>query len=176
MIECSIAPSRRDVIRALATLSVASVPTMAVAAPMLVCAPTDQVAADARAWNAAMTHYRKAKADGETFDRERLGPQFEAAKIKFGEERPFKGQPGWAEYKEWCEASGFSSVMDQWDEMSKAESDAHVALLKMPAPNMAALRWKLEQTFDADGEIALWSEKIALTIRADFLRLLAEEA
>lgn len=40
MIERSIAPSRRDVIRALATLSVASVPTMAVAAPMLVCTST----------------------------------------------------------------------------------------------------------------------------------------
>jgi len=44
MIECSIAPSRRDVIRALATLSVASVPTMASAAPMLVCAPADHLA------------------------------------------------------------------------------------------------------------------------------------
>ena len=60
--------------------------------------------------------------------------------------------------------------------MAKAEGDAHVALLKIPAPDMPALRWKLEQTFDDDGEIALWSEKIALTIRSDFQRLLIGES
>ena len=171
-----VATSRRDAMRSLAILpAIIAMPAVASAAPMLVCATADQIA-DARAWNAAMTHYLKAKADGETFDRERLGPQFEAARAKFGEERPFKGQPGWAEYKEWCEASGFSSVMKQWDDMAKAEGDAHVALLKIPAPDMPALRWKLEQTFDDDGEIALWSEKIALTIRSDFQRLLIGES
>lgn len=62
-----LAMSRRAVTRALATLSVASVPTMAVTAPLLASMP---VAADAREWNAAMTHYRKTVADGETFERE----------------------------------------------------------------------------------------------------------
>ncbi|WP_167539628.1 hypothetical protein [Sphingobium xenophagum] len=123
-----------------------------------------------------MTHYLKAKADGETFDRERLGPQFEAARAKFGNKQPMKDAPGWAEYKEWREASGYEAVMDRWDLMTQVEGEAHTALLRLPAPDMAALRWKLEQTFDDDGEIALWSETIALTIRSDFQRLLIGEA
>lgn len=176
MNERSIAPSRRDVIRALATLSVASVPTMASAAPMLVFTPPNPIAMEARTWNAAMAHYRKAVADGERFDRERLEPHFAAARARFGDDRPRKGAPDWAEYRDWCESSGFNAVMDEWSHKAEAEGDAQTALLRMPAPDLAALRWKLEHTFDTDGEIALWCEDIALTIRSDFQRLLIEGA
>ncbi|OUC54963.1 hypothetical protein CA262_08910 [Sphingobium sp. GW456-12-10-14-TSB1] len=134
------------------------------------------VAADAREWNAAMTHYRKTVADGETFERERLEPHFEAARTRFGDDRPKRGAPDWPEYRDWCVSSGFDAAMDQWQIVGEAVGDAQTTLLAMPAPDLAALRWKLEHTFEADGDIALWCEEIALSIRSDFLRLLAGEA
>lgn len=170
-----LAMSRRAVTRALATLSVASIPTMASAAPMLVCAPSEQIATDARAWNAAMTHYLKVKADGETYDRLHVEPHYEAARAKFGAVCVMRGELRWAEYQEWCAVTGSDAISDQWEIMAHAEGGAQTALLEMPAPDMAALRWKLEQTVEADGEIVLWSEKIALSIRSDFLRLLPAE-
>lgn len=172
-----VTTSRRDAMRSLAILpALIAMPATVSAAPMLVCAPTDQIAVDARTWNAAMAHYRKAVADGERFDRERLEPHFEAARARFGDDRPRKDAPDWPEYRDWCESSGFNAVMDEWSHMAEAEGDAQTALLRMPAPDLAALRWKLEHTFDTDGEIALWCEDIALTIRSDFQRLLIEGA
>ncbi|WP_380789373.1 hypothetical protein [Sphingobium xenophagum] len=172
----TLTSSRRDVMRALATLSVASVPTMAIAAPVLSCTPTDQLATDASAWDAAMALYRRAKSDCAAYERSHVEPGYEASRAKFGEDHPVMGETGWLEYREWRKVSGFDAVVKQCDIKAEAEGDALVALLKMPAPDMTALRWKLEQTFEADGEIALWSERIALTIRSDFLRLLPAEA
>lgn len=172
-----VATSRRDAMRSLAIIpALIAMPAVASAAPMLVCAPADQIAADARTWNAAMAHYLKAKADGATYDRLYADPHYEAARAKFGQVCVMKGEPRWPEYREWCDVTGSDAISDQWQIMAEAEGDAQTALLRMPAPNLTALRWKLEQTFEADGEIALWSEDIALTIRSDFQRLLIGEA
>ena len=172
-----LAMSRRAVTRAIATLGVASIPTMAIAnaAPMLARAASGDIAADSRTWNAAMALYRRAKADCAAYERSYAEPQFEAERAKFGDDHPDQGEPRWVEYREWCAASGFDAVMEQCDILASAEGDAQLALLKTPAPNLEALRWKLGQTFEDDGEIALWSEGIALTIRSDFLRLLPGE-
>lgn len=170
-----VTTSRRDAMRSLAILP-ALIAMPASAAPMLVCAPADQIAADARAWNAAMAHYHRAKADYATYDLSYVNPQIEARRAKFGDVHPVKGEARWPEYREWCAVSGFDAILDQCDKKAEAEGDAQVALLLMPAPDMSALRWKLEQAFDVDGEIVLWAEPIALTIRSDFLRLLPAEA
>ncbi|GBH29685.1 hypothetical protein [Sphingobium xenophagum] len=172
MTDTLITPTRRAVIAGLGFMVAA--PTGAAVAP-LVCAPVEQIATDARAWNDAMAHYRKTVADGETFHREYLDPHFQAARARFGDDRPRKGEPDWPEYRDWCESSGFDAVMDKWQLEGEAEGDAQTALLEMPAPDLAALRWKLEHTFETDGDIALWCPEIALTIRADFLRLLPVE-
>ncbi len=171
-----VATSRRDAMRSLAILpAMIAMPAVASAAPMLVCAPPDKIAADLRTWNAAMALYRQTKADCAGYERSYAEPQFEAERAKFGEDHPVQGEPRWVEYREWRAASGFDAVMEQCDILAAAEGDAQLALLKTPAPNLEALRWKLGQTFEDDGEIALWSEGIALTIRSDFIRLLPSE-
>ncbi|MDR7155362.1 hypothetical protein J2W40_002189 [Sphingobium xenophagum] len=156
--------------RALAILpAMIAMPNVASAAPLMVCAPTD-------AWDAAMARYCTSKADLATYERSYYEPNLEAQRAKFGEDHPVKGEARWLEYREWRAVSGFDAVVKQCDIMAEAEGDAQVALLRMPAPHLTALRWKLEQTFELDGEIALWVEDIALTIRSDFLRLLPGEA
>ena len=172
-----LAMSRRAVTRALAALSVTSIPTMAIAnaAPILPREVCGDMAGDVRNWNAAMALYRRAKANCATYEHSHAEPKFEAERAKFGEDHPEQGEPRWLEYREWCAASGFDAVMEQCDILAAAEGDAQVALLRMPAPNLEALHRKLGQTFEADGEIALWSERIALTIRSDFMRLLPGE-
>lgn len=59
-----------------------------------------------------------------------------------------------------------------WDEVS----DAHSALLRMPAPHLAALRWKLQETIQPGdkGEIIEWCDEIRLAIATDYERLLPD--
>lgn len=50
----------------------------------------------------------------------------------------------------------------------------HEALMKMPAPDLAALRWKIEQTIQPaeNGDTVHWSDEIRMAIVADYARLL----
>ena len=129
-----LAMSRRAVTRALAALSVTSIPTMAIAnaAPMLPREVCGDMAGDVEQRSLCITFRRR---------------QYVAL----------------------------------FHDGIEAASGAPLAIFQpsgftlLPAPNLEALHWKLGQTFEADGEIALWSERIALTIRSDFMRLLPGE-
>lgn len=67
------------------------------------------------------------------------------------------------------------------DQSSDESQAAKAALLDTPAPNLAALRWKLEQiitfTDDDDEEFMdAWAKKLVVQTIADYKRLLPEAA
>ena len=56
-------------------------------------------------------------------------------------------------------------------------SDAEAALMDLPAPDLAALRWKLDQTLRIDGDSTpCWSAEYVRQTVADFRRLCGEAA
>jgi hypothetical protein len=71
----------------------------------------------------------------------------------------------------------FSNLVEQ---SADAQRDALKALMDMPAPHLAALRWKLDQaiTFESDEDdeyMEAWSRSYVRQTIADYRRLLAAE-
>lgn len=166
----TVTSSRRNVMRALAALST-GLPTLAYATPGLVCTP----AADRGSWDAVMQQYIDAKVAGAKYDRSHVDPLYEAMKAEFGDfALPAEG-PERERCLAWRRAHNYDAVTDQSEIYADAESSTRGELLRMRAPDQAALRWKLDETF-ADGEIALWCDDIADTIREDILRLMPKGA
>lgn len=70
--------------------------------------------------------------------------------------------------------------MDAADEMAEAlgnrEYETQARLMKMPAPDLAALRWKLDLCREEDGEMAPWGADYIAQTFADIARLLPEGA
>lgn len=162
---------RRAFMGALVTISAV------VAVPAATVAVGIPAAPDRAAWNAAMASWRKATDDAANFHRDHTDPQFEAMREKYdGRYHPLKHEPGWADWCAWSERTGFNKVMEQADRHGDKIADAQAALFLMPSPDLTALRWKLDKTVEADGEIAMWCEKFALVLRSDIVRLLPEEA
>jgi hypothetical protein len=157
--------------RALVTIpTIIAVP----AAAMSIGMPT---APDRTAWDAAMSIWRKAEDAYAAFRRDYIESQFAAMYQRYdGGFHPMRDEPGWADWCAWSDSSGYNKVMEQAEKLGIDASDSESALFLIPSPDLAALRWKLDKTVEADGEIALWCEKFALILRSDFLRLLPEEA
>ncbi|MBT2185545.1 hypothetical protein [Sphingobium nicotianae] len=130
---------------------------------------------DRRVWDSTMRKWQTAKAKGHTFDMEYVDPLYEAEKAAFGRGHIYPDDPRYDEVCAWRDKRNYEAIHNRCEELADAEADAHVALLRMPAPDTAALRWKLDQTIEEDGEIALWCEEIALAIQADYRRLLPAE-
>lgn len=113
-----VSTSRRNVMRALATLSVASVPTLAVAAPMLVCLPDP-------AWEAALAAERAAADASELYYALHVAPAVQAHDAGTG---------------------SFTQVTDAedvWGDYNSAHSDAMDKLIATPAPTMEDVVLKL---------------------------------
>jgi hypothetical protein len=70
--------------------------------------------------------------------------------------------------------------MDAADERSEALTErfleARDTLMDMPAPDLAALRWKLEQLPENDGDLAPWTGAFVRQTFADVARLLPPAA
>lgn len=70
--------------------------------------------------------------------------------------------------------------IDVWDDRSEALTERFIetraALMEMPAPDLAALRWKLEQLPDPDGSMAAWSADFVRATFADVANLLPKGA
>ena len=64
------------------------------------------------------------------------------------------------------------------DELGEADHDATWALFDIPAPDLAALRWKIEHLFGhcEDCEVDSWSTEVMKVFLADVRRLLPEAA
>lgn len=122
---------------------------MAAAAAPVIAAPLT----GREQWNAAMERYRAAKARADNYDEtvykraERLG------------DLDGKGVP-------W-------HIGREDDRLRDLESAADKALMTMPAPDLAALRWKLDRALMIDdGALANWSEWYVRQTIADVARLL----
>jgi len=76
----------------------------------------------------------------------------------------------------WAQIKGRDATeaeSDNLDALSEAETQAWNRLMYMPAPDCAALCWKLEQTMtpDEDGYTGSWDAKIANLILKDARQL-----
>jgi len=69
---------------------------------------------------------------------------------------------------------GFAATAARHEALVEDFSDAHTSLLLIPAPDLAALRWKLGETIEpgTGGDINPWCDEIRLAIVADYERLL----
>lgn len=113
-----VSTSRRNVMRALATLSVASVPTLAVAAPMLVCLPDPT-------WEAALAAERAAADASELYYALHVAPAIQAHDA---------GTGSYAQARDAEEA---------WGDYTSAHAVAINNLLATPAPTLEAVALKL---------------------------------
>ena len=67
-------------------------------------------------------------------------------------------------------------IENEAERLSDAEHAAHDMLIGMPAPNRAAVRWKLDYLLgtDHDGYNSAWSESYIRQTIADYRRLLGD--
>ena len=100
--------------------------------------------AEQAAWDAAMATYVAAKSEYET---------------------------SWAAFK--AVPAGQERDGQRMDDVALAFTNSEDDLLAIPAPNLTALRWKLEYVLrdDGDGEIAPYSVPYVAPILADIARL-----
>lgn len=68
--------------------------------------------------------------------------------------------------------SGKDDADDRSEALANAYSDADTALMNTPAPDLAALRWKLERFRDDDGDLDAWTSKFVAQTYADLARLI----
>lgn len=70
--------------------------------------------------------------------------------------------------------SGTDLEEHEFDRLSAIAGDAENALIRMPAPDLAALKWKLDKLLsdDGDGYISPWSADYLSQTRADIARLM----
>jgi len=180
--------SRRAVTRALVTLPMIAVPTLACATgvagstgepAMNMHATFISATASRAAWDAARARYEAARAAERAFDDAVWIPAKAARKAKFGEDHWLPlGHAGRPEIEAWEKVNGFEKIYARLEEIGDALADTQVALLETPAPDLVALRWKLENTIEPgdEGDIAQWCDDIRLAIVADYQRLLPLEA
>lgn len=73
---------------------------------------------------------------------------------------------------------GYDAAMNKADQLGEANHDATWALFEIPAPDLAALRWKIDHLFGAseDCEVEPWSAEVMKTFLADVRRLMPEAA
>ena len=70
--------------------------------------------------------------------------------------------------------SGFAAADDRYNELVERITDAAATLMAMPAPDLAALRWKLDYLTNGGTEFQVWSMDFAAQAFADIARLLPE--
>ena len=166
-----VSTSRREVMRALVIApSIIATPTAASAAAGFVCAAPHR-----DAWDATMAMWLAYTAKGDAFDAQHVDPIHAEEKARFGHACPAAWEPQFQAVREWRETKNYLALCEQSEAIWNDAADAHTELLRMPAPDLSALRWKLDETF-ADDEIALWSDDIADAIRADITRLMPKGA
>ncbi|MET0240194.1 MAG: hypothetical protein ABW184_09890 [Sphingobium sp.] len=123
-------------------------------------------------WDTLMSQHRAAKLAGAEYDRSHVNPLYAAMKAAFGDFAIPLDDP---RRDEWRTAHNHDAIIAQNEHYADLESNARRTLLRMPSPDLAALRWKLDETF-ADDDISLWCDEIANAIRADIARLMPKGA
>jgi|GEM_PF-3375583 len=171
--------SRRAVTRALITL-----PTVAVAAslPASMTKAEDPVEWNAHtdgrsAWDAAIAHYRHAKAQADAYNDKVMNPLYDKEEARFGDAYHIRqSNPQWAEICAWRDEVGWHDANLRFDALVETEHSAKWALLLMPAPDLAALRFKLEDVINTPEGIQPYGKDYAAVLVDDYQRLLPVEA
>jgi len=71
--------------------------------------------------------------------------------------------------------TGMDAASDESDRLDDIENGAETALMDMPAPDLPALRWKLDRIFDLhDDGMQPWTVKYVGQAMSDYARLLGE--
>lgn len=68
--------------------------------------------------------------------------------------------------------SGLDAASDRYDELSEKIADTRKTLMDMPAPDLPALAWKLQQLRGESGSLDCWSAEYVEQTFADIDRLL----
>lgn len=73
---------------------------------------------------------------------------------------------------------GMDEAEEKWEALGEAAYETEWAVMDIPAPDLPALRWKLEKLLrtDPDGSVSCWSAKVIAVTMADVRRLLVGEA
>lgn len=117
-------------------------------------------ATDRSTWDAAMQTFISADAEFQAFLPEYR--EIEQAR-EVAEGKAANDLPGWG------------AAVERLEDLGDKAHDARWSLMAMPAPDLPALRWKLEHLLELEGDsVAPWSaEAIADTV-ADMRRLIVE--
>lgn len=67
---------------------------------------------------------------------------------------------------------GMSAAADHSEKLTDLHSEADEAVMNLPAPDLAALRWKIERFRDNDGDLDCWTDKFVAQTYADLARLI----
>ena len=71
--------------------------------------------------------------------------------------------------------TGMDVADQRWEALGERVNDAEAALMDLPAPDLAALRWKLDQALRIDGDSTpCWSAEYVRQTIADYRRLCGE--
>jgi hypothetical protein len=146
MDQCAPKANRRTVLSSFAVISAAT------AAPSSFAGAT----ADLSEWNAAMARFQAA----------------EAAEDRFYQQFYAKADDAWIRRDVKIPAE----VTDEMDRLTNEADDLRWAVMKVPAPDRAALRWKLEHILrdDGSGGITAYAHSHLDQTLADIGRLLGD--
>lgn len=160
---------RRNFIKgsAIAALSVSSLPIAATTA-----------GTDRSEWERAVRNFEQVTADAERYDREVWNPlseKLDRIEDAAGLDRARYGF--WDRRKAFMDVNpklyhDYSVVADEVDRRGDAVADALGEVMDTPAPDLAALRWKLDQLREPDGGLAPWMSGMVNQTFADIERLL----
>jgi hypothetical protein len=163
---------------AIAAIAVA-IPAAATTAPV-----------DRRAWDFAMARLEATKAASDTYDANVFDPAYnreQAFEASHGLSHQFPDGSYTPNYHERRKALWDThgkahclpdDISDEQERLVEVMCDAEFAVMQTPAPDTAALRWKLDKLFDTgtdpDRGTSAWSADYVAQTMADIARLLPE--
>lgn len=130
---------------------------------------------DRGAWDSLMAAHIHARDEGAVMDRDFIDRIQKEEERLFGDYAVGRNHPRYEEIRAWHQANGHLPIFEKWEALAQSEAETQANLLRIGAPDLAALRWKLDRTFEED-EVALWCDEIIVVMRADIARLLPEGA
>jgi len=76
------------------------------------------------------------------------------------------------------QASGMADADERWEALGDRVYETRCALMEMPAPDLPALKWKLDHLLEVDSSqsVSPWAEEYVAQTRADIARLMTGEA
>ena len=157
-------------------------PAVAVIATIPATGALAMPSANRREWDFAIASYQAAKTASDNYDAAHFFPAM-AREEAFERANGIEwGKPGFFDARIALQAEhGYQvpdAVHDEQERLVEVMCDAEEAVLQTRAPDLQALRWKLERVIDADPEkghgTSPWAPEYVAQTLADIARLLPE--